>query len=75
MGTEGKETYFLIGYDDIYSIQYFHQNLRPWWNKRGKETMENQLTLAAKDYKKVMQQCEDWNKKVYDDLVEAGGKT
>src|SRR5690606_21155077 len=23
----------LLGYDDLYSIQYFKENLRPWWNK------------------------------------------
>jgi hypothetical protein len=75
VGSKAKESYFLLGYDDIYSIQYFHQNLRPWWNRSGKETIENQLSKAATEYKKVMQKCEDWNKKLYDDLVNAGGKT
>jgi hypothetical protein len=75
VGREAKETYFLLAYDDIYSIQYFHQNLRPWWNRNGKETIENQLSKAATEYKSVMQKCKDWNKKMYDDLVNAGGKT
>jgi hypothetical protein len=75
VGAEAKETYFLLGYDDIYSIQYFHQNLRPWWNKSGKETIENQLSKAATEYKSVMQKCDDWNKKMYNDLVNAGGET
>jgi len=75
VGSEAKEQYFLLGYDDIYSIQYFHQNLKPWWNRNGDQTIEKQLSIAAKDYKNVMQQCDNWNKKVYDDLVNAGGKT
>jgi hypothetical protein len=75
VGAEAKERYFLLGYDDIYSLQYFHQNLRPWWNRSGKETIENQLSKAASEYKSVMQKCEEWNKKMYDDLVSAGGKT
>jgi len=75
VGNEGKEQYFLLGYDDIYSIQYFHQNLRPWWSNDGKETIENELSKAATQYKSVMQKCDDWNKSLYNDLVNAGGKT
>jgi len=75
VGSVAKEKYFMLGYDDIYSVQFFHQNLRPWWNRDGKQTIENQLSLAAKNYKTVMNQCDDWNKKVYNDLVAAGGKT
>jgi hypothetical protein len=75
VGREAKESYFMLGYDDIYSIQYFHQNLRPWWNRNGKETIENQLSKAATEYKSVMRKCEEWNKQLYNDLVNAGGET
>ena len=37
----------MVGYDDLYSVQYFGNNLRPWWNSNGNQTMENQLTAAA----------------------------
>ncbi|MDQ6902469.1 MAG: DUF4965 domain-containing protein [Bacteroidota bacterium] len=75
VGTEAKEQYFLLGYDDIYSVQFFHQNLKPWWNKNGDQTIEKQLAKAAADYKSVMQRCDEWNKSLYNDLVNAGGKT
>jgi len=75
VGEDAKEQYFLLGYDDIYSIQYFHQNLKPWWNRNGDQTIEKQLAQAATGYKVVMQKCEDWNKSLYNDLVNAGGKT
>jgi hypothetical protein len=75
VGSDAKEQYFMLAYDDIYSVQYFHKDLRPWWNRNGDQTIEKQLSIAAKDYKMVMQQCDDWNKKVYEDLVTAGGKT
>ncbi|MEO8821680.1 MAG: DUF5127 domain-containing protein, partial [Ginsengibacter sp.] len=64
VGSDSKEQYFMLGYDDIYSVQYFHKNLRPWWNRNGDQTIEKQLSIAAKDYKGVMQQCDEWNKKV-----------
>ncbi|MGN6542341.1 MAG: glutaminase domain-containing protein [Ginsengibacter sp.] len=74
VGAQSKEQFFLLGYDDIYSVQFFHKNLRPWWNRNGDQTIEKQLSKAATDYKKVIQQCKDWNKKVYNDLLNAGGK-
>ncbi|MGH2563926.1 MAG: glutaminase domain-containing protein, partial [Ginsengibacter sp.] len=75
IGEDSKEEYFLLGYDDIYSLQYFHQNLKPWWNRNGDQSIEKQLAIAATDYKSVMQQCQDWNKSLYSDLLNAGGKT
>jgi hypothetical protein len=75
IGSESKEQYFMLGYDDMYSVQYFHEDLRPWWNRNGDQTIEKQLSIAAKNYKSVMQECNDWDKKIYDDLVSAGGKT
>ncbi|MEO6639527.1 MAG: DUF4965 domain-containing protein, partial [Ginsengibacter sp.] len=74
VGEGVKEQFFLIGYDDIYSVQYFHKNLRPWWNKKGDQAIEKQLLLANTNYKSVMEKCEDWNKDLYKDLQKAGGE-
>ncbi len=77
LGTVGKtpvERFVELGYDEIYSIQYFKKNLRPWWNTSGKETIEGQLTNAANEYKEVMQKCENFNKTVYADALQSGGK-
>ena len=51
VGDRSKEQYFMLAYDDIYSLQYFHTNLRPWWNRSGNETIEKQMAKAAMDYK------------------------
>ncbi|MEP6951982.1 MAG: DUF4965 domain-containing protein [Ginsengibacter sp.] len=75
VSSDAKEQYFLLGYDDIYSIQYFKQNLRPWWNRNGDQTIEKQLSKAATGYKDVMQKCADWNESLDNDLEKAGGKT
>ena len=74
VSSAAKEQYFLLGYDDIYSIQYFKQNLKPWWNRNGDQTIEKQLSRAATDYKNVMQKCRDWNESLKDELEKAGGK-
>ena len=70
-----KEQFFLLAYDDMYALQYFHTNLRPWWNRNENGTIEQQIAKASTGYKDVMQQCAAWNVKLYTDLVKAGGKT
>ena len=74
VGNTEVERFIALGYDEIYAIQYFNTNLRPWWNTSGKETIEGQLTAAANDYKAVMQQCDAFNKQVYADALKSGGK-
>ena len=75
VGAAGKEQFFLLGYDDLYSIQYFHTNLKPWWKSEYHMTIEDELNKSAMDYQSVMQQCNAFNKRLYDDLEKAGGKT
>jgi len=73
-GDRPAEQFILLGYDDLYSLQYFGQNLRPWWNNDGNTTIESQLELAAREYADVMVQCETFNKKIYKDALAAGGR-
>lgn len=69
-----KERFLMLGYDDIWSVQYFGQNLRPWWNQDGTTSMEKVLATASSSYKQVLGQCEAFNKRMYDQALSAGGK-
>ncbi|MET0463284.1 MAG: DUF4965 domain-containing protein [Chitinophagaceae bacterium] len=71
----GKKHLFILGYDDISPIQYFTQNLSPWWKTEYKSTIEKELDAAYKSYASVIAQCEAFDKKLYTDLEKAGGKT
>ncbi len=53
---------FVIGYDDVFAIQYFGENLRPYWNKDGKSSIEQQFELAFKDYDLVMKKVADFDR-------------
>ncbi len=75
VGTASKEKIVLIGYDDIYSVQYFNQNLKAWWKLNPKATIENELTTAAKNYKNIIAKCQAFNVKMYNDALKAGGET
>jgi len=70
-----KEQFVMLGYDDLYSVQYFNQNLRPWWNRDSSKTIIGELQMAAADYSKIMAQCAAFNKKMHTDAVAAGGET
>lgn len=67
-----KEQLILLGYDDLYSVQFFGQDLKAWWKGSG-ASIEQVLAGAAKEYKSVLQQCEAFNKKMHADAVAAGG--
>ncbi|RZK62367.1 MAG: DUF5127 domain-containing protein, partial [Pedobacter sp.] len=74
VGATERENFVMLGYDDLYSLQYFHTNLRPWWNTTGKETIENQLQKASAHYSEVMQKCKAFDQKLHQDAVKSGGE-
>lgn len=74
IGSTTKEQLFLLGYDDLFSIQYFSQNLKPWWRESPDATMEQQLALAAKEYNSILKKCALLNEKIYTDAKNAGGE-
>lgn len=74
VGPKPVEHFVMLAYDDIYSLTYFGNNLRPWWNTSGKETIEKQLQIAAKDYVQVMKESAAFDKKLYADALKSGGK-
>jgi hypothetical protein len=71
--TAPKEQLILVGYDDIYSVQFFSQNLKAWWKESG-STIEQQLANAAKDYTSILKKCEAFNKQLRTDAIKAGGE-
>lgn len=74
VGDSPKEEFVMVGYDDLYSVQYFKQNLKAWWKNDATQTIEKQLTLAANNYADVIKKCEDFNASVYSNAEEVGGK-
>jgi hypothetical protein len=69
-----QEQVILVGYDDVSPIQYFNQDLKPWWKKDKSQTIERELASALADYKSIIAQCEAFDKSVYDRALKAGGE-
>jgi len=72
--TKQLNTTYIIGYDDLYSIQYFNQNLQAWW-KKNYSSMDELLQKSFEEYPSIRAKCEAFDKKLYADAVKAGGET
>jgi len=69
-----KEQLIVMGYDDLYAIQYFQQNLKAWWKEGNTSTIEQQMAQAVKDYAAVIEKCKAVNEMIYNDALNAGGE-
>lgn len=75
-GNVGKsfvEQFVEIGYDDLFPVEFFDIQLKPWWKADGTKTIEKELTRAAQDYSLVIKKCETFNRQIYQDALKAGG--
>ncbi len=74
IGSEDKEKMVMLGYDDLYSVQYFQQNLKPWWKKDTATTIESEMEKALADYSSILTKVDSLNTTVYNDAIKAGGE-
>lgn len=66
--------YAMIGYDDIYSIQYFGEDLKPYWSKNGTVDICTIFETSAKNYATTMRECEKFGQKLMADATRVGGE-
>lgn len=64
----------LIAYDDIYSVEYFGENLRPYWNADGARTIFDELNAANKEYASLIKRCNAFDRELMAEATEAGGR-
>ncbi len=74
VGTDIVEKIMLLGYDDLYAIQYFGQNLKAWWRDRDGAGIDKELADAYTDYGKIAARCRDFDNIIYNDALKAGGE-
>jgi len=64
--------WLMLAYDDLFSIQYFQQNLRPYWRRNGWDAADL-LPAAAADYATLQARCAGFDAELMADLTAAGG--
>lgn len=61
-----------LGYDDVYAIQYFGENLRPYWNRNEDSTIETQFEQAFTQYEEIKQQADAFDAEFMKDYTRFG---
>ncbi len=62
----------LLAYDDIYSIEYLNQRLRPYWRRSGM-TMGQLLEKAEQEYSSLDERARKFDDELVADLRKVGG--
>ncbi len=74
LSTKPRDHLLLLGYDDLYSIQYFHSNLKPWWKLEPGTSIEKEMDAALIQYPRILKKCDSADQQVYQDALTAGGE-
>lgn len=62
----------IIGYDDIYSIEYFHTPTKGFWTHEG--DIDEILYLASRQEKEIYDQCATFDQRLLKQATKAGGQ-
>jgi hypothetical protein len=72
VGATSVSRQVLLGYDDVYSVEYMQQRLLPYWRK-GFPDFTALLKAAERDYQPLQRRSEQYDSDLENDLVQAGG--
>ena len=65
--------FMMIGYDEVWDIQYMKQNYKAYYARNGK-TIFQAFDEFNKDYESLMKRCKELDKMIYDDGLAAGNE-
>lgn len=74
VGSSYRSGYIMVAYDDLYSIEYFGKHLRPYWNRSGNSSIEEQIQSAANDYAAIIKKCNEFDKQLMQEASASGGE-
>lgn len=69
----GNQGFVMIGYDDIYCIEYMYQRRQAYWKHNGEISIFDAFKQAYTNYEEVMHRCREWDKIIWEDAEKTGG--
>jgi hypothetical protein len=73
VGASSVSRHLVVAYDDLFSIEYFHRQLRPYWRRNGVE-ISDLLQWALRDYESLEQRSTKFDQELMSDLRKEGGE-
>jgi hypothetical protein len=72
IGNDPASRHVLIAYDEVYSIKFFGQSLKPYWARNGAK-IADLLQAAEKDYASLAPRCQKFDEELTTDAKKVGG--
>ena len=73
VGAAPLSRYFMLAYDDLYSIEYFQRRERSWWRRNGAEAADL-LRDARRDHDSLLERSRRFDAELMADLRAVGGE-
>ena len=71
---ETASSYALVAYDEVQDIEYMYKRYKGYWAHEGQVSIFQAINNLNSNYASIMQRCRDFDKRIYDDGMAAGGK-
>lgn len=68
------KSYMMIGYDEIYDIEYMYHRYKGYWARDGHTTIFDAFDRYHRDYLTIMQRSRQVDRRIYDDGLAAGNE-
>ena len=72
--TANASSYAMIGYDEIFDVEYFFNRYKGYWAHGGQVSILDMFKRLSNSYASIMKRCREFDKTIYDDAFAVGGK-
>ncbi|MFZ1236885.1 MAG: DUF4965 domain-containing protein, partial [Prevotella sp.] len=72
--TSPVSSYTMLGYDEIWDIEYMYKRYKAYWAHDGKVSIFDAFDRMNRDYASIMTKCRALDKQIYDDGLASGNE-
>ena len=72
--TQSASSYAMMGYDEVWDIEYMYERYKGYWAHGGKVTIAQAFKQMQDLYAQNMERSRQWDRTIYDDGMQSGGK-
>lgn len=70
--TRQASTFMLIGYDEIWDIEYMYHRYKAYWAHDGQVSIFQHMHRLYQEYNSIMRRCRAFDQRLYDDAFRVG---